>query len=107
MKVINIENKDFVFKLNINQMILWEEISGKSLTNLGDDGMSIKDMRTMFHSGLVGGGAKHDAERSGDLMTSYIEESGMDEFTALLEDEMVSLMGNQKMKANLKKVTKK
>ena len=101
MKIVNINGKDYILKMSINGMILFEELSGKALTAIGE-GITIKDLRLLFHCCLMGA---TDLNTSGELLDVYADEHGLSSVGTLIGEVASAKMGKQKSKAELAKIT--
>ncbi len=72
-------DKERTFKLTLNAMVKFEEITGKSLAEVGKD-MKVKELRTFLWLGLLHEDKTLTEEQVGDLITA----ENMGEITALI-----------------------
>lgn len=105
MKVIDINGKQYVLKLTLNALIKCEKIMGRKLGELGEK-TSIEDLRTIYHVAFEAGGAKHDIEKTGELLDDLVEKEGMDKLSELLTELINKFLGKSKSTTGLKQVTK-
>jgi len=75
VKIIKINNKDYIIKYSINQLIAMEKATGKPFTALfgeGDD-ISLEALRTLIYYGLKDGMKELTHEQTGDIIADAIE----------------------------------
>lgn len=104
MAIKKINNEVHHFKLGINALIEFEELSGTNLTEINEE-MSIKDIRTLFFVSLKGAGSKVTLMESGNLLESFIEEYGIDDVGVFLSNLTEESLGKMSTQENLMKVT--
>ena len=104
MKMIEINGKSYVLKLTLNALVNFEDASGKAMNDLDD--LTMREMRLLFHEIFKAGGSRMDLEETGDLVTDYIGQNGMEVLTETLKEVLDKFTGKSSSKANLAKVTK-
>lgn len=104
MVIKKINNEVHHFKLGINALIEFEELSGTNLTEVNEE-MSIKDIRTLFFVSLKGAGSKVTLMESGNILESFIGEYGMEEVGTFLANLTEESLGKMNTQENLRKVT--
>lgn len=102
MNVLKIKGNNYPLKFSINAMIEFEELSGKSFSQIGDN-MSLANIRLLFYVGLKAGGNDVNELQAGMLMNDYVEDNGMEKFGEILSKSAVEALGKNKAKPPEKK----
>lgn len=107
-KFVTVQTENDIYKLRfgLNQLILVEELLGRSITELQDK-IDFKDLRVILYCGLSSSMKDLTLEQSGECFDDMVQSIGMEELMTKLFEAINSAMGKQTDKAELQKVTKK
>lgn len=90
-------------RYGINALVTIEELTGKTITSLDLNKLSVKDLRTILYAGLIHEDKELTPEKVGSLIDDY---SNMATIAKQLGEAFTIAFGEQKNTKNSQKTTK-